>query len=332
MNSQNIRDVLENRQIVIYFSIVIIAAVIAIILPGTHNLEVAINPALAVMLFVTFLQVPLAELRRAITHLPFLMALLVGNFIGIPLLVFLLLQLVPDNPLVRLGVLMVLLSPCIDYVVTFTHLGGGDTRLLLAATPVLLLVQIVMLPLYLGFFLGEDARRLVQLGPFLEAFLWLIALPLVCAALFQWWAARSGTGNKVKDILGVLPVPATGIVLFVVIASVIPQIGPSFDLALRVIPVYIGFAIIAPLIGWFTGRLFRLEASAGRSVAFSTATRNSLVILPLALAVPGAVPVLPAIIVTQTLIELICELIFVRIMPLFGTAKNGKKEPTLRPE
>ncbi len=111
-----------------------------------------------------------------------------------------------------------------------------------------------------------------------------------------------------------LPVPATALVLFVVIAAVVPQLGPAIDGALRVVPVYIAFAILAPLIGWSVGRLFGLEAAAGRAIAFSAATRNSLVVLPLAFAVPGAVPILPAIIVTQTLVELISELIYMRLI------------------
>jgi ACR3 family arsenite transporter len=61
--------------------------------------------------------------------------------------------------------------------------------------------------------------------------------------------------------------------------------------------------------------LFRLEAPAGRAVAFSAATRNSLVVLPLAFTVPGAMPLLPAIIVTQTLVELVSELIYIRLLP-----------------
>jgi ACR3 family arsenite transporter len=42
------------------------------------------------------------------------------------------------------------------------------------------------------------------------------------------------------------------------------------------------------------------------------------VILPLALAVPGALPLLPAIIVTQTLVELIAELVYVRAIARLG--------------
>ncbi|MDQ3186511.1 MAG: arsenic resistance protein [Pseudomonadota bacterium] len=315
---QNIREVLEKYQIVIYFSTVVIAAMVALLVPGTTALETGVNPALALMLFVTFLQVPLSDLRRVFAHVRFLAALLVGNFIVIPLLVAVLVQFLPIEPMVRLGVLLVLLTPCIDYVVTFSHLGRADARLLLAATPALLIVQMLLLPLYLGLFLGENAAGLVQFGPFIHAFVWLIAVPLVLAALVQLWSARSKTGERMSIAFGVLPVPATALVLFVVIASVVPQLGTAINVALQVVPIYIAFAIVAPVIGWNVGRLFRLEASAGRSVAFSAGTRNSLVVLPLAFAVPGAVPVLPAIIVTQTLVELVSELIYVRLIGKLG--------------
>jgi hypothetical protein len=42
------------------------------------------------------------------------------------------------------------------------------------------------------------------------------------------------------------------------------------------------------------------------------------VILPLALAVPGAIPVLPAVIISQTLVELVSELIYIRLIPRFS--------------
>lgn len=312
---KELREFLEDRQISVYFGTVVLAAVIALLVPGTTVLEAGVNPALALMLFVTFLQVPLADLGRAFSRVRFLAALLTANFIVVPLFVAVLVLFLPTDPMVRLGVLLVLLTPCIDYVVTFSHLGRADARLLLAATPVLLLVQILLLPVYLRFFLGDDATGLVQLGPFIHAFIWLIAVPLVLAGLVQLWATRTRIGEAIFTRLGLLPVPATALVLFVVIASVVPQLGPATDVVVRVIPIYIAFAAIAPFLGWMLGRLFRLEAPAGRAVAFSSSTRNSLVVLPLALAVPGAIPVLPAIIVTQTLVELVSELIYVRVIP-----------------
>lgn len=315
---QDTRDALEQRQIPIYFAAVALAAAAAWALPGTAGLEQAINPALALMLYVTFLQVPMAELRRAFGQLRFLAALMVANFVVLPALVWALVQFLPAEPLLRLGALLVLLAPCIDYVVTFSHLGRADARLLLAATPVLLVAQMLALPGYLGLFLGADAARLVQAGPFVHAFVWLIAVPLALAAATQLWAAQSGAGQRASALLGLLPVPATALVLFIVIAAVLPQLGPATQAAWSVVPVYAAFAVAAPLLGWGVARLCGLAAPAGRAVAFSTGTRNSLVVLPLALAVPGAIPVLPAVIVTQTLVELVAELVYVRVIALWG--------------
>lgn len=160
-------EILEQHQIGIYFGTVVVAAAVALLVPNSTALEAGINPALALMLFVTFLQVPLSELRQAFGQVRFLAALLVTNFIVIPILVTVLLQFLPGEPMVKLGMLLVLLTPCIDYVVTFSHLGQADARLLLAATPILLIVQMLLLPLYLGLFLGENAAGLVQLEPFL---------------------------------------------------------------------------------------------------------------------------------------------------------------------
>lgn len=309
----SLRDHLENHQVLIYFAAVLLGAGVAWGLPGTQVLEVAINPALALMLLVTFLQVPLATLGRAFVQGRFLGALLTANFVAIPLLVLGLTQFLPTDPLIRFGVTLVLLALCIDYVVTFAHIGKADAGLLLAATPVLLMAQMALLPLYLGLFLGDAAAQLVQPGPFIEAFVWLIALPLLVAVLLQRRAPQ-----WLLDGLGLLPVPATALVLFLVVASVLPQLGAAHGVAGQVAPFYLAYAVLAPLVGWGVARVFRLPAPAGRAVAFSSATRNALVILPLALAVPGGMPVLPAVFVTQTLVELVAELGLIRWVPRLG--------------
>ena len=315
-----LRETLEEHQVGIYLGAVVVAALAALTVPGAAALEIGINPALAFMLFVTFLQVPLSDMRQAFSRIRFLAALLLSNFLVLPIVVAGLVEFLPLDPMPRLGVLLVLLAPCIDYVVTFSHLGRADARLLLAATPALLLVQMLLLPAYLGLFLGSDAAALVTIRPFVHAFVWLIAVPLALASLVQFWAARDAAGARASMVLGLLPVPSTALVLLVVVAAVLPQLGPALDDALQVLPIYMAFAVVAPLVGWGMGRLFRLDAPAGRAVAFSAATRNSLVVLPLAFAVPGAVPLLPAIIVTQTLVELLSELVYVRLAPRLGAA------------
>lgn len=299
----------------IYLGAIVIGVLAGFGMPNAGALEAAINPALAFMLFVTFLQVPLAELGSALRNTRFLGALLATNFLVMPLLTALLVQFLPDELMLRLAVLFVLLTPCVDYVVTFTHLGRGDARLLLAATPALLLLQMALLPVYLRVLLGGDAFGLVHPEPFIHAFLWLIVVPLLLAAALQLWAARRATGEHISTALDLLPVPATAFVVFLVQAAVMPQIGEAGGAAMTAAPIYVVYAVVAPMLGWLVARAVGLDAGGTRAVAFSAATRNSLVILPLAFAVPGGVPLVPAVVVTQTMIELISKLVYVRWIP-----------------
>ncbi|AIA71076.1 putative membrane protein [Pectobacterium atrosepticum SCRI1043] len=320
-----LKPFMEAHQAAIYFFAVIAAAATAMVIPETEQLSAVINPALALMLFVTFLQVPLTTIGKSITQVRFIGALLIANFIVIPLLIAVLLPFLPAEPLVKLGIILVLLAPCIDYVVTFAHLGRADATRLLAATPILLMLQMLALPFYLTLFLGHEAARLIVFAPFIDAFIWLIAIPLALAALLQWLAARLRIMATCSDALGYLTVPATALVLFIVVAAVIPQLRTTWESVLLAIPFYLLFALLAPLLGWLTSRVFRLDSASGRAVAFSASTRNSLVILPLALAIPGALPLLPAVIVSQTLVELLSELIYIRVIPKLNAPEIKQK-------
>ena len=48
-----------------------------------------------------------------------------------------------------MGIYLVLLAPCIDYVIVFTHMDMGDASLITIATPILLIVQMIFLPIYI---------------------------------------------------------------------------------------------------------------------------------------------------------------------------------------
>lgn len=236
----------------------------------------------------------------------------------IPLFVGILALFLPHAPLIKLGVLFVLLAPCIDYVVTFSHLGKADAKSLMMSTPILLVMQMLLLPIYLGLFIGDEVKSLIQLAPFVHTFIELILVPFILATIVQYYAKRNQIGSTVAQYLNLMPVPATALTLFVVIIAIVPQLENAAATALIVIPYYVIFAIIAPLLGWKITKLFHLPSCAGRSIAFSAGTRNALVILPLALAIPNAIPLLPAVIVTQTLIELVSELFYIHFIAKLG--------------
>ncbi|MFM9587239.1 arsenic resistance protein, partial [Streptomyces caniscabiei] len=96
-------------QIAVYAAAIGTAAVAGLWLPATAVFAAAINPALALMLFVTFLQVPLTELGQAFGDRRFLAALAVANFVAVPALVAMLVPFLPADATMRLGVLLVLL-------------------------------------------------------------------------------------------------------------------------------------------------------------------------------------------------------------------------------
>ncbi|AVD92358.1 arsenic resistance protein [Pseudomonas sp. SWI36] len=313
------REQLETRQIPIYFAAVLAAIVFGLLASDTaRQLEALITPAIAVLMYAMFLQIPFLDLRQGLGNRRFITALLLANFILVPLLVWAITRGLVEHPAILVGALLVLLTPCIDYVVVFTHIGKGDSRLTLAATPVLLLAQLVMLPVYLALMLGGSSQVAISITPFVEAFVLLIVLPMALAVLTSAGARRSRAIATWNDAWAWLPVPAMALVLMVVIASQIVVVLRDFDRLLPVVPVYIGFMLLAPVLGFICARLLRLPASEARSVTFSAATRNSLVVLPLALALPEEMRGLAAAaVITQTLVELVSELIYVRAVPRF---------------
>jgi len=311
------RDSLERHQIPLYVVAVLLAVVGGLLMPASaQRLEAWVTPLIAVLMYAMFLQIPLLELRQGLRDRRFIGALLLANFVLLPCMVWVLTRGLVPHPALLVGALLVLLAPCIDYVVVFTHLGKGDARAVLAATPLLLLIQLAMLPFYLTVMLPEHSGSLITLGPFLQAFAGLIVAPLLLAGLTCALARRSRTVGRWHAAWAWLPVPAMAAVLIVVIGSQVATVAADIDRLLPVIPVYVGFLLLAPLTGALAARLFRLPGATSRAVTFSASTRNSLVVLPLALALPEDIRVLAAAaVMMQTLIELLGELIYIRAIP-----------------
>src|SRR5690606_31708705 len=110
--------------------------------------------------------------------------------------------------------------------------------------------------------------------------------------------------------------PAMAAVLVAVVGSQIGALVRQIETLAPLLPVYGAFLVLAPAVGAFSARLFGLDAPAARAVAFSSSTRNSLVVLPLALALPEPIRGLAAAaVITQTLVELVGELVYLRAIP-----------------
>ncbi|WP_241981757.1 arsenic resistance protein [Cryobacterium sp. TMT1-19] len=264
--------------------------------------------------------------RRQIVDIRFLGTVIAVNFIVVPVVAFGLSRFVAGDRALLLGAPLVLLTPCVDYVIVFTGLAGGARERLLAATPLLMLLQIVLLPIYLLLFAGPDTVSMIEIEPFLEAFLVLIVIPLLAAVTVQWVGRRHRFGRAIEAVMQVLLVPLMMATLAVVSGSQIAAVGTRIASLLLVVPLYIAFPVIMVVVGLSASRLARLEVPATRALVFSGSTRNSRVVLPLALALPESLSVAALAVVPQTLVELVGMVILVRLVPrLTGQRRAADK-------
>ena len=321
-------DWMERHQVALYLAGLVAGGVVGLLVPAVAGpAEFAIQPVLALLLYATFLGIPFGDVGRALRDRRFLATIGVVNFVVVPPIVWLLSRVVAHDRVLLVGVLFVLLTPCIDYVLVFSGLAGADTRRLLAATPLLMLAQMVLLPLYLWAFLGAEFVDAVDPGPFVEAFLLLISLPLAAAALTQRAAPGRAAGpvgaaGPVARAAGAVErgavsamVPLMVATLALVVASQIAAVSERLGTLTLVVPVYAVYVAVIVPVGVLAGRLAGLDVPGRRAIAFSGATRNSLVVLPLVLALPAEFEMAPLVVVTQTLVELVAMVLLVRLVP-----------------
>ncbi|WP_022883886.1 arsenic resistance protein [Glaciibacter superstes] len=307
---------LERHQVPLYLAALALGAAVGLLVPSVaHPLELAINPLLGALLYATFLGVPFTRFGRAFRDWRFLATVLVVNFVLVPVIVFILSRIVAADHVLLVGVLFVLLTPCVDYVIVFTGLAGGAKDRLLAAAPLLMLAQILLLPAYLWLMAGPELIQSVDLAPFVDAFLLLILLPMAAAGLTQVAAGLTRAGRILQEVMLGAMVPLMMLTLAVIVASQAYGVGQQIPALLITVPVYVLFAAIMVPVGIIASRVANLDDPARRAIVFSGVTRNSLVVLPLVLALPARFGLAPLAVVTQTLVELIVMVVLVRVIP-----------------
>jgi len=303
----------DERQVWLYLAAIALGAAVGLIAPvAAEPLEFAITPVLGLLLYATFLGIPFARFGRALRDVRFLGTVVVLNFVLVPVVVFALSRFVATDEALLVGVLLVLLTPCVDYVIVFAGLAGGARDRLLAATPLLMLLQILLLPAYLLLMAGPGVLSAFDPRPFVEAFLLLIVLPLALAALTQ---VAGRIGRRVQAFMAAAMVPLMMLTLAIVVASQVAEVGGALGSLLIVVPIFSVFVVIMVPLGLVTGRIARLDLPGQRAAIFSGVTRNSLVVLPLALALPAGFALTPLVVVTQTLIELVAMVVMVALVP-----------------
>lgn len=309
------RASLTKHQVLWYLTAILTGALIGLGLPLASTIAAAaITPCLIALLFATFLEIPFDAVRASFTDMKFLSAVALANFLFVPFLVAGLHLLIPTDGAVAVAVLIVLLTPCIDYVLVFTRSAGGSHASLLALTPVLMLAQILLLPVYLWFILGDTAGDLITPGPIVAALGIFIILPLGGAFAAHLISRRSNVVERCVRITSESMVLLMMLTLAVIAAAQMPLIAANLRELGAATVTFLVFAIVMTGLGWFLAGALSLSIGQGRALVFTAVTRNSLVMLPIVRTITGD-GVGPAAVVAQTLVELVFMVVLVAVVP-----------------
>lgn len=315
------RMTLERRQVWLYLLAIGLGLGLGSASPDAATaLSKALWPVLGSLLYVTFVQIPLWHLPDALRDGRFMAAVLTGNFLLVPVLVGLVLPWLPADPALRLGVALVLLVPCTDWFVTFTQLGGGNTARAIAVTPLNLLLQLLLLPVYLWLLVEHELEGVLGLSDVWPAIL-LVGLPLALAAATGRWIEAAPQRARLRDGLAWWTVPLLAVVVMLIAAGNVRTVSEAGPLWLPAVGVFVAYVLLAAPVAVALARGFGLAFDAARTVAFSLGTRNSFVVLPFALALPEGWALAVVVIVLQTLVELLGMVFYLWWMPrLFPAA------------
>jgi ACR3 family arsenite efflux pump ArsB len=247
------------------------------------------------LMFGIALGTPLRSVAKSYARLKFFGIAWSVNFIIVPLVGFLLASIfLSGTPLIFLGFILYVVTPCTDWFLVFTGMAKGDVSLGLALLPTQLVLQILLIPVYLFLFAGEIVP--FQLAALVETVIIFIVLPFAFAILTNRAIVRTKGAvwkeRRLKNVPIAIQTLTLAIAIFFMFAGqtqvIIDNAGA---LAIVLLPVLIFFAI-SYAISHYISRWLRLRYEECALLTCTSIARNS----PLALAIAfGLFPNLPLV-------------------------------------
>ncbi|WP_300345336.1 bile acid:sodium symporter [Nesterenkonia sp.] len=300
-------NLVERLQSVFVAAAALTGLAVGLLTPVGEVGEYVVIPALLVMLVAIFVQVDatqVSEVRRAKSLVA---ASLVLNYLFTPAVAWALgAGLLGDQPDLRIGLLLLLMTPCTDWYLVFTGVAKGHTGIATALLPVNLVLQLLLLPVYVLLLGGEAA--MVDPGTLAEAVLLMLLTPLVAAFLIRWVTRRTKGAQWQEQTLnrlaGRLVVPLLCLAVFAMFAWQAPVVAEHGTELVLLLPALAGFFIILPLVATVVSKLMGLPGAQRVTLTMVTTARNSPIALGIAVAAFPDRPLIAVALVVGPLIEL----------------------------
>ena len=271
--------------------------------------------ALAVMVFLVVVSLPLLSVGRAIAKPRVLVALFAVNLLVVPLVAFILSRVVFQAPELQVGLLLVLLAPGVALSLTTAHEAGGDVESVLGAKPLLFAGQLVIVPLY-TVFLSGGVLGFADLPPTFVVIAGIIVAPSVVALALQGGMTRSAALQKTRTPLTHARVPVIALAVTLVLWNQVPAHVEELEELYRVVPLFFSFLVLLAPLGLLAGILASLTIPEKRAIMIVGAGRGGVIMLPMSLALDQDVwGLVPLVVITQLTLEVIGMMVYRTIVP-----------------
>ena len=271
--------------------------------------------ALAVMVFLVVVSLPLLSVGRAIAKPRVLVALFAVNLLVVPLVAFILSRVVFQAPELQVGLLLVLLAPGVALSLTTAHEAGGDVESVLGAKPLLFAGQLVIVPLY-TVFLSGGVLGFADLPPTFVVIAGIIVAPSVVALALQGGMTRSAALQKTRTPLTHARVPVIALAVTLVLWNQVPAHVEELEELYRVVPLFFSFLVLLAPLGLLAGILASLTIPEKRAIMIVGAGRGGVIMLPMSLALDQDVwGLVPLVVITQLTLEVLGMMVYRTIVP-----------------
>lgn len=266
-----------------------------------------ITPALMIMLFFVFLQIPLKDIGSSFKNLKFTLVSVIINFIWTPVITFILGKFFLNNdPDLLIGFIMLMGTPCTDWYLIFTGIAKGNVALGSSILPLNLILQLLLLPVYI-FILGGTSAD-IDVISLVQGVIYSLMIPLLCSIIARKFIISKMGYSKFENTVVPNICDYQGHFLNLAIISMFASQGKILlqniqVLLILLIPILL-FFIINFIIGRLVSKLINLNYEDSVALNLTTLARNSPIALAIAVATFPDKPLISLALIIGPLIEL----------------------------
>ncbi len=259
---------------------------------------------LILLLYVIFLSIDVKEVKNAFTNIKYTSTALIINFIITPIIAYILgFIFFENNFAIRIGLFMLLITPCTDWYLVFTKLTKGNVEINIALLPINLVLQIVLLPIFLYIFFANTID--LNISSLINSILFVLCLPFILAMLTRKYVKESNLLLKIcydySDLLQLFFLCMAVCLMFICEGEVLIA---NYPILLKLFIPLLFFYIFTYLIASFIAKILHFNKANTIALHFTTLARNSPLVLALAVSSFANEPLIALSLIIAPLIEL----------------------------